>query len=485
MCEIPDYYFVIYYKSINFYSAFDGKLIKFTEIFVKIMKQSEKTAIVRILTDLIKSDTVIDTREIDLFSEVCRRYNINMETALAEAQKITLAEAVKRLAGMTASEYASVYAQLEKIALADGKCEPQEALLILALQNVHPRKGGVIDTSCDVLDNIAPFTVIYVESEYDEETNDAIVKNYRAIECEFCLAGFEFVYIPQKSKEYAMTDKEKMLKIIGHLASTTVISGGVGAVYDGICNLSTVDFCRSLLYNKLGLGCIYDTEPSFLVKIGDSRVSFKPAHDYLKLMISGDDILEEVRAFVDTYRSIVKDGRIDVKNPGTSEGLFRYSGFNKSIFDLLAFPGKSYESRILVDTARHRIFFEDINAELDLSAYERALYVFLLYANATGKVVRRNESSAARRARLDEVFDKIYRMMGKWDGDEPKSYLSGNIATSLSRIKRRVNELELLDNKHLYIPTTEDDVISVKVASEKVQVLDVFTGKKLPIQELI
>ena len=43
------------------------------------MKQIEKVAIVRFLTDLIKSDTVIDTREIELFEKICDNYNIDGE----------------------------------------------------------------------------------------------------------------------------------------------------------------------------------------------------------------------------------------------------------------------------------------------------------------------------------------------------------------------------------------------------------------------
>ena len=92
------------------------------------------------------------------------------------------------------------------------------------------------------------------------------------------------------------------------------------------------------------------------------------------------------------------------------------------IGDLIAFPGKKFESRIVIDVARHRILFEDICVELHLSAYERALYVFLLYVNIMGKVVRRNEESITRVARLNMVFNKIYNMVGKWDNEDEKSY---------------------------------------------------------------
>ena len=138
------------------------------------MKQKEKSAIVRLLSDLIKADTVIDTREIDLFEKICSRYNIDVPETLVEAQKLTLSEALSALEALSASERRTLVEDLENIAIADGKCEPEEALLLLALRQILSGEGGdTIDCGCDVPDNIAPFTVFYVESEYDEDTNNA------------------------------------------------------------------------------------------------------------------------------------------------------------------------------------------------------------------------------------------------------------------------------------------------------------------------
>lgn len=446
------------------------------------MTQKEKVAIVRLLTDLIKADTVIDIREIELFEEICKEFNIDVEIATVEAQNVSLADAVKDLDELTKSEREVLVKKMESLTIADGKCEPEEALLLLALRGVIQGNGeGYLDSCAAVTNNIAPFTVFYVESDYDKETNDAIITNYRTIENEFRLAGFDFVYIPHKSSQFSSIEKHKLMSIICHIAPT-VASADAQMIYDKICTLDTENFCRSLLYNKLGLSSLYDTEPSLLVKIGSSRVSLKLVHNYFKFMISGN-VLDDVRYFVDSYKSIAKDEKIIVRQVEPHCSHFEYSGFNKSIFDLLAFPGKAFESRILIDTARHRIFFEDINAELELTAYERSLYTFLLYASVMGKVVRRNETSEVRKSRLDAAFNKIYNMVGKWENDEVKTYKSPNIASSLSRIRKRINSLELLENKKLYLPESADDVLSLKVDPEKVYVLDSMTGKKMLMRD--
>lgn len=446
------------------------------------MTQKEKVAIVRLLTDLIKADTVIDIREIELFEEICKEFNIDVEIATVEAQNVSLADAVKDLDELTKSEREVLVKKMESLTIADGKCEPEEALLLLALRGVIQGNGeGYLDSCPAVTNNIAPFTVFYVESDYDKETNEAIITNYRTIENEFRLAGFEFVYIPRRAQAFKEIQKNQLLSIIRHIAPSAGVDN-VKMIYDKICTLTTADFCRSLLYNKLGLSSLYDTEPSLLVKIGSSRVSLKLVHNYFKFMISGN-VLDDVRYFVDSYKSIAKDEKIIVRQVEPHCSHFEYSGFNKSIFDLLAFPGKAFESRILIDTARHRIFFEDINAELELTAYERSLYTFLLYASVMGKVVRRNETSEARKSRLDAAFNKIYNMVGKWENDEVKTYKSPNIASSLSRIRKRINSLELLENKKLYLPESADDVLSLKVDPEKVYVLDSLTGKKMLMRD--
>ena len=441
------------------------------------MKQSEKVAIVRLLTDVIKSDRIIDTKEIELFGKICDEYNINGKITLVEAQHITLAEAVQVVTEFPQEERLKLIQNIERLTIADGRCEQSEALLLLSLRYVLESNGSdVIDCSMAELDNIAPNTVFYVESDYDEDTNNRIKANYRTIENEFNLVGFEFVYFPVRSLEYAQIEEVKMKSIIGHIAPSLAMAD-IQSVYDEICNLTTKDFCRSLLYNKLGLKSLYDTEPSFLVKIGDSRVAFKPIHNYLKFMIGGD-VLDDVRYFVDCYKHIVKEEGLGVHRLCHGQGRFEYSGFNKSVFDLMAFPGNKFESRILIDVNKHRISFEDINAELELSAYERALYVFLLYTDVMQVVVRRNESSQVRLGKLNDVFNKIYNMIGKWENETLKSYNTSNLPISLSRIKKQINKLELLDNKQLYIPETIDDVLSVKVDPNKVYVVDSITGKK-------
>ena len=58
------------------------------------MKREEKVAIVRILTDLIKADAIIDAGEMNQYAKLKNKYNISKEEEI-ESIKVTLAEALK------------------------------------------------------------------------------------------------------------------------------------------------------------------------------------------------------------------------------------------------------------------------------------------------------------------------------------------------------------------------------------------------------
>ena len=58
------------------------------------MRKDEKIAIVRILSDLIKADSIIDSGEIDQYMLLQDKYSINDEIEIAATQ-ITFAEAIK------------------------------------------------------------------------------------------------------------------------------------------------------------------------------------------------------------------------------------------------------------------------------------------------------------------------------------------------------------------------------------------------------
>ena len=136
------------------------------------MKREEKVAIVRILTDLIKADAIIDAGEMNQYAELKNKYNISKEEEI-ESIKVTLAEALKIISESDLDLKRGLYSDCVEMTVSDGFCARSEALLIIALRAVIVESGlnecsqlvSVLKSSF----NIASSSVLYIESQYIKE----------------------------------------------------------------------------------------------------------------------------------------------------------------------------------------------------------------------------------------------------------------------------------------------------------------------------
>ena len=92
------------------------------------MNKIEKISIARIVSDLIKADSVIDSREMELFALVKDGYKLNRE-CLNDTRFMTFADAVNNLRFMGKADRAELMKLFKDITLADGMCNKDEALL--------------------------------------------------------------------------------------------------------------------------------------------------------------------------------------------------------------------------------------------------------------------------------------------------------------------------------------------------------------------
>jgi hypothetical protein len=174
------------------------------------------------LIDLIKADNVIDECEMALYAKVKQEFNISREDETS-ASSMTLADAVMNLSGSSLQLRKSLMEVVSKMSVSDGFCAEQEAQLLLALyfclseENIGMSEVYSVHEPEVIIDDNQ---VIYVESAFDENINSDIEKNYRSIDKEFRLAGFNFIYIPFISNHYRNTELELFKEIAKFLAPT-------------------------------------------------------------------------------------------------------------------------------------------------------------------------------------------------------------------------------------------------------------------------
>ena len=142
------------------------------------MTKSEKSAISRILFDLIQADSIIDSGEMEDYSVLREKYSINREDEVAAAQ-ITFAEAVNTLAVSDSSLKENLLQDFSNMTVSDGFCARSEALLMIALNTKFKAEDADIQLISipKPVFNVESASVLYIESRYEKKINN-INMNY-------------------------------------------------------------------------------------------------------------------------------------------------------------------------------------------------------------------------------------------------------------------------------------------------------------------
>lgn len=99
------------------------------------MKQAERASIMRIVSDLIEADGIIDTRELLFLDSLREKYGIKKEDEILAAS-YTFADALNELQKSDDSLKHDLIGDFNQVAMSDDYCAREEALLILPLDVV-------------------------------------------------------------------------------------------------------------------------------------------------------------------------------------------------------------------------------------------------------------------------------------------------------------------------------------------------------------
>jgi len=315
------------------------------------MTREQRTAMARIISDMIKADNIIEESEIRDMKKLMSEYSISHQE-MADARKIRFSDAVNTLKELTIKERKTFFEHIYGIALCDNICVPREALLLIALKycliendrrfdiNTPSPKPYLI--SCPTGE--ASFNdqyMVYLESEYDEERNAELMQHFRLLVTITRLCGFNFIYIPKMVEEFRGMNQQYVKDVISYMAPNLEESF-IQQVYDRLCDLTTVDFFRNVLYERLQVKALHNTPPSLLINIGTSVVPYCSAGgsvqyytEFLCIPISSSilTLVDDILGFYQSKVSIRQSITIN-----DSKGQFKYFGFYKALFDFLVAP---------------------------------------------------------------------------------------------------------------------------------------------------
>ena len=411
------------------------------------MNKIEKIALSRIISDLIKSDSIIDSREMELWGMVKSAYGITKE-CMIDARFITFADAVNTLSASEDSKD-DFLGLFRKITLADGMCNKDEALLMIALEYcfgnqyeadmIHvqvPQQGLELENS----------QIIYVESSFDSDVNGDIMSNYQNIENAMRLAGFNFAYIPQISQTYKSTAPSLFKEVLSFI-SPNIDDKQLSLIMREISEMTTERFCKEQLCRKLRISNIHDTYPAFLVKVGETICNDNIYANFLRFVIVGN-VIEELKSFIYMFTSMMNSEYSILKNIYNSTERFIYSGVYKQIIDLYIMK-ENENSIITIDLNKQKICLPDIGEEIKVTRSEKALYTLILLESITGGLnlnMPMTASSANKvKKRLESIMNKynqIYFFFGGDKGAAPDITDSTIRNPKISRINKFLQQLE-------------------------------------------
>lgn len=421
------------------------------------MTANERAAATRIFIDLIKADKVIDRGEMELYRRLREEHSITRREEAA-AYGMTLGQAVEILGKAPQELRRRLMAVYEALALSDGACSREEALLIAALRyclGSDDEEGDIISAHVDGVWFEAD-QALYVESRRSEKVNAAIERDYRSISRELAACGFEFVYIPAIARHWLETDFGFLSEVVGMLAPA--MSGeAVASLVTTIRELSTGKFCVEQLHHKLGFPGMGDTDPALLLRVGESRVGEKIFTNFLRIRLS-DDVALTVRMFADRFLPLLSERKATVRVCGNESGQFLYSGFYRQLFEILTLR-KSVTCHLLVDFVHNKLRFPEIDMMLaPLHRKEKALYVLFVHEIRNGGVSFTPPASGAlmqkytrRMERLQAKYRRVYAAFGGNEAETPDITVPENRRPMISVIRRAVDSLgEAVHNAGLF-----------------------------------
>lgn len=425
------------------------------------LKGIVRYSIFRLFSDLIRADKIVAEEEINFLNQVCSTYGIT-SVDRENSLNVSLGDAISMLSKQRSTIRYKIVEDMKRMSLSDGFCCREEALILMAatscLEKDEKSRYVVVSSPCFNID-FDNSQVIYLESRRIKSFNDYIVGNHRQISSTLKLAGFDFIYIPAFANHYARYTNQSLLREIVALLAPTLSTDETTNVMECITHMSTKYFYEEIVCQKLNIK-VDATIPIILIKIGNSIVNGVNTANFLSVKLDRE-FLPQLETLTDKFMLLQKCPTIEIRNNIDSKGDFIYTGFYKTLFDMLTarkgsrcsliinVPGYDGKSQKKVSTKYLSINTNEKNNSLKLDGKDAIFYIFILFESIINEgfiLARMPEERKTQQKR----FECLYNSFSNRSTDAPDISKQNITSPILTHIKSAINNSEHLIEKNMY-----------------------------------
>ena len=418
-------------------------------------KENHKTALAKVLSDLVQCDGIVNQGEIDFLRRVYEAFGITASSR-KKATTLSLSEAVNILKTLPNREKIAVLRLFQTLSLSDDALDPNESLLVTALLlsiNIElPETQGIkaLFVSIPNLNFDTRNAVLYVEARYDKAVNDSILHDYDNICKLLCDAGREFFYLPVVLRNLG-SKRATFLHALNYM-EPTLSDEQLEHIDNSIDLMDSAFLSKEIFLNYLDTNGLSVNNPAFFFRVGDNNTGHQ--QDFLILEIDNDP-LATLKHFFELKNNIVSlnpEGlkpndehflqKVTSVSHEAEKDALNYTGFHKILIDtVLKYTGSHEASRLYV-TKRGDLFLTDRNnAEVKMPALSKALYILFLFHEEGIPLNYLNDYKT-------ELY-RIYRNISTYGDntllnqavDNLTDFVGNTMNVTLSRIKKAFTDL--------------------------------------------
>lgn len=424
-----------------------------------VYQRIEKAAIVRILTDLVKSDSVISVKELDSLDRYFEYFGIDDDDKVA-GYGITMQEAFLRLKKSSKGTKQKVLEAMNGIANADNDCCRAEAMLIVAVRYAFMGSGVTVYSMPFRNRPILDSQVLFIENPSSRGVRfggDVLSSTYKHVSSIIEAAGFDLVYIPEIRESLSRWDGtlgHGNLERVFRLISPTMARDRISIMAENAKGMTTKKFYDNVLCSPEGLAMPLDiANPSWMVRLCNSTLNGVGYANFMCMELEFDpdagrddrdmQIRRQMHRFVDDINELQGPYTIMANRHRKLGEDFQYGGFYKVLFDVMLgrrpvewslriYP-QSY-SRETSDGRRCQFSIMDNGkaAGIPITGMDAAFYVVVLCCSRYGGL------NVYDTFLMQRLFDVAYRYMSTRDADLDIPDITK--PTTFRQVKHRIHE---------------------------------------------